>query len=70
MWAVIRYSTGRRVAYFTSERDAQIYCEDQNRLDELIRLGSVNRDLYGGAAPDWGWLLVPMTDALRELLEA
>lgn len=59
MWAVIRYSTGRRVAYFTDEMSARMYVDDQNKLDESL----------GESTPDWGWMLVPMTDALRELLE-
>lgn len=59
MWAVIRYSTGKRIAYFTSERDAQTYCEDQCRLDELIRLRTHMAVDPFMCAPDWGWLLVP-----------
>lgn len=70
MWAVIRYSTGKRVAYFTSEVDAEAYVKDQNRYDEELAIKSAcnGGPPYRDWRPDWGWMLVPMTAALEELL--
>jgi hypothetical protein len=62
MWAVFRYSTGRILCYFTEERSAQLYCDDQNRYD---REGW--RGIPLTQAPDWGYKLMTVKDSVDEL---
>jgi hypothetical protein len=62
MWAVFRYSTGRILCYFTEERSAQLYCDDQNRYDA---------DVLGARMVvmphDWGYKLMTVKDSVDEL---
>lgn len=63
MWAVFRYSTGRVLSYFTDERSAQDYVNDQNNQDRLILLNQNNIMYY----PDWGYRLAHIEEVTNEL---
>lgn len=69
MYAVFRYSTGRILSYFTDERSAQLYCDDQNDQDtQFLKDFPISSDART-PAPDWGYKLMTVGASVDELCE-